>query len=323
MRPSQRISGLLGAGLLATAAASGAWAWPPADLAPPADTAPSAPYGQHRGYVDSGLGQVHYVDVDPGRRGDKLSRSRPAVVLLHQTPWFHVFYVQIQMELARRGWRSVSIDTPGYGFSSTPVSQPSAEQYAESVHAVIKTLRLTRPAIVGHHTGSVIGTALASAHPGDVRCLVLHGPTVYGKEYRDRQLQSAHFDQSLADDGSQLTRRYQYLRRVLTRVDEPTREGVHWGTIAFFLAGKTEYYGHDAAFSYDMEGALRRLDPRKIPVLIVSNTGDMSHQAAQRARAVNAAFEYTEFTGGTIQFAFEQPVLWTDRITEYLNRACR
>lgn len=323
MKPRQGISGLSGAALTVMAAASGAWAWPPADLASPADMAPGAAYGQHRGYVDSGLGQVHYVDVDPGRHGNRGSRARPTAVLLHQTPWFHVFYVQVQTELARRGWRSVSIDTPGYGFSSTPASQPSAEQYAESVHGVIKALRLRRPAIVGHHTGTVIGTALASAHPRDVRCLVLHGPTVYGTEYRDAQLKAPRFDQSLADDGSQLTRRYQYLRRVLSRVDEPTRAGVHWGTIAFFLAGSTEYYGHDAAFSYDTEGALRRLDPRKIPVLIVSNTGDMSHQAAQRARAINAAFEYTEFTGGTIQFAFEQPVVWTERIVQYLDRACR
>jgi haloalkane dehalogenase len=298
-----------------------AMAWPPADLALAADTTPSAPFGQRRGYADSPLGQVHYVDVNPGRRGSRA--ARPAVVLLHQTPWFHVFYVQIQMELAKRGFRSVSIDTPGYGFSSTPTSQPTAEQYAESVHAVIRHLRLRRPAIAGHHTGSVIGTALAHRHPRDVRCLVLHGPTVYGAEYRATQLQSKRFDQTLAEDGTHLTRRYQYLRRVLSRVEEPTPAGVHWGTLAFFLAGQTEYYGHDAAFTYDMEAALRRLEPRRTPVLIVSNTGDMSHQASQRARAINSDFEYLEFAGGTIQFGFEQPVVYTEKVAAYLQRGCR
>lgn len=300
---------------------SPALAWPPADLAPAADTTPSAPFGQQRGYANSPLGQVHYVDVDPGRRGGGSARS--TVVLLHQTPWFHVFYVQIQIELAKRGFRSVSIDTPGYGFSSTPTAQPTAEQYADSVHAVVRHLRLRRPAIAGHHTGSVIATALAQRYPRDVRCLVLHGPTVYGPEYRATQLQSKRFDQTLAEDGAHLTRRYQYLRRVLSRVEEPSLAGVHWGTLAFYLAGPTEYYGHDAAFSFDMEAALRRLEPRRMPVLIVSNTGDMSHQASQRALAINPDFEYLEFTGGTIQFAFEQPVIWTEKIADYLQRACR
>lgn len=307
---------LLGSGL-----ATCAFGWPPADLIPPAAAQPSAVFGQHRGYADSLLGQVHYVDVDPGRRGG--ARSRPAIVLLHQTPWFHVFYVQIQQELARRGYRSVSIDTPGYGFSSTPVAQPTAAEYAQSVQAVIRALRLRRPVIAGHHTGSVIGTALAVAHPQSVRCLLLHGPTVYGKDYREAQLHAKRFDQSLADDGTHLTRRYQYLRRVLARVEEPTPSGVHWGTLAFYLAGPTEYYGHDAAFMYDMEDALRRIDTRRMPVLILSNTGDMSHQASQRARAINPAFEYTEFAGGTIQYGFENPVPWTERVVDFLNRACR
>lgn len=72
-----------------------------------------------------------------------------------------------------------------------------------------------------------------------------------------------------------------------------------------------------------METALRRLEPRRTPVLIVSNTGDLSHQAAQRARAINPEFEYLEFVGGTLQFAFEQPVVWTEKIAEYLRWACR
>lgn len=92
----------LAVALLATC--NSAMAWPPADLAPASDTTPAAPFGQHRGYADSPLGQVHYVDVDPGRRGGRA--AGPTVVLLHQTPWFHVFYVQIQLVLAKRGFRS-------------------------------------------------------------------------------------------------------------------------------------------------------------------------------------------------------------------------
>ena len=52
-----------------------------------------------RGYAPSPLGQIHFQDVRPPR----LDASQPVYVLLHQVPWFHIYYNGAQAELARRG----------------------------------------------------------------------------------------------------------------------------------------------------------------------------------------------------------------------------
>ena len=106
-----------------------------------------------RGYTPSAYGLLHYRDQGSG----------PTILLLHQTAWSSVQFEGVQAELSRAGFRSIAIDTPGYGMSDGPDMCPTIEEYAAAILQGLDHLDLDKVFVAGHHTGSVIGCALANA----------------------------------------------------------------------------------------------------------------------------------------------------------------
>ena len=82
----------------------------------------------------------------------------------------------------------------------------------------------------------------------------------------------------------------------------------------FFSTGPTEWHGHHAVFNYDLASALKKIS---VPGLILSNTGDMSHEKTQRARQLRPDFAYEELEGGTVYIAYEEPERWSAPVIEF------
>jgi pimeloyl-ACP methyl ester carboxylesterase len=161
---------------------------------------PGEGFGVERGYAPSPLGQVHYQDVRPTQADPR----QPVYVLLHQVPWFHVYYNLAQAELARRGIRSIAFDTPGYGLSARPRSPPDIAAYARAIEAAIDHLKLKRIVLVGHHTGATIGVEIARTQPRRLAWLVLHGVALYTPAEAAARLAAPHWDQNYKAEGAHL-----------------------------------------------------------------------------------------------------------------------
>jgi pimeloyl-ACP methyl ester carboxylesterase len=258
-----------------------------------------------KSYAATPLGQVHVRDQGQG----------PAVLLLHQTPWFSVQYLRAQPWLAAAGVRAVAIDTPGYGLSDLPAQPPTIEAYADNLVAVLDHLGLAAVVVAGHHTGALIAAAFAHRHPNRVAGAILHGLPLYTADERAARLAQPHWPQDARRDGSHLSERFAFIRdRIAT--GDATPEGIHWSVLSFYIAGPTEWYGHHAAFSYDAAPAIRAIGR---PTLLISNSQDMLHPMTPRVTALRPDFEYREMPGNAHALT-DRPEEWVAAVAPFIRR---
>ena len=76
--------------------------------------------------------------------------------------------------LAARGWEVTAVDLPGHGEASRP--KAPADPVAELVAGAMGALPERVDVLVGHSLGAVVALAIADAHPGFARGLVLEDP---------------------------------------------------------------------------------------------------------------------------------------------------
>jgi len=255
-----------------------------------------------KGYVDSPMGQVHYRELGSGQ----------PLILLHQTAWSSLQFKNAMPTLAERGLRAIAVDTPGFGMSDGPSAPPRIEDYADNLSHVMDGLGLKRALVVGHHTGVSIAVSFAARYPEYVERMALHGVPFYTPEEREARLARPHFDQTPAADGSHLQRRFEFSRKMSSGA---SLEAIHWSTVQFYWAGPLEWYGHHAAFNFDVGSDLVKL---KSPTLIMSNTGDSLHMAVERIKKLGLDFSYAVMDGGTYHIVYDEGVPWAKTVADFI-----
>ena len=85
----------------------------------------------------------------------------------------------------------------------------------------------------------------------------------------------------------------------------------------FFTTGATEWFGHHAVFNFDLTAALKAVD---VPTLVISNTGDVSHEKVGRALELRPDFEYAELEGGTVYVVYEEPERWSPPLLTFAGQ---
>lgn len=106
--------------------------------------------------------------------------SGPPVVLVHGLgSSLRAWRYGVADSLVAAGHRVVTLDRPGYGYSGRPRPELDPRAQAALVDALLDTLEIPRPVVlVGMSWGGSVAAALALAHPGDVRALVLVSPYI-------------------------------------------------------------------------------------------------------------------------------------------------
>ena len=118
-----------------------------------------------KGYVDTDLGQVHYLASGDG----------VPLVLLHQTSDAATMWENVLPLFARAGYRAVAVDIPGHGQSDPPPSQPDGPEFARRVDEVTRLLGMERYAVLGHHFGATVALWMAADYPDRVTHLLFYG----------------------------------------------------------------------------------------------------------------------------------------------------
>lgn len=287
----------------ATLATALACAMAPAASAGQTKTSLGATMTERRGYADCRFGQIHYRRLGAGR----------PLILIHQTPWSSVQFSNAAPQLAALGVEAISIDTPGYGLSTTPPEPPTIESYADAVAEAIGAMGLTAPAVAGHHTGALIAGALAARHPGSVSRLVLHGAPAYDPAEREQRLARKHGDHSLKADGSHLTDRWAYLKALPG--DGMSDQARQMAVLTYYLNGDLEWYGHTAAYRYDFNAAVPAI---RCPTLVMASRGDPIFSHGQRLKAARPEWSYAELDGST-EAIFDQPAVWAKPVAAFVS----
>lgn len=204
-------------------------------------------------FADTRHGQMHYVEAGEG----------PVVVLLHQTPRSWDEYRDV-IPLLAGAYRVIAPDTLGFGASDVPSQRWSIELFADGVEDLLDALEVDTSAIVGHHTGGVIGMEVAARRPERVAALVLSGVPFVDAARRERVARAAPIDGvPLSDDGSH----YQALFGRRAPFYPPDRPDLRRRLVvdAVRLGDRVEE-GHQAVNAYRMEARIALVSS---PTLVV------------------------------------------------------
>ncbi|MEC3911458.1 alpha/beta hydrolase [Sphingobium sp. CR2-8] len=261
-----------------------------------------------RGYVDGRFGQIHYQAAGAGR----------PLVLLHQAIMTSDQFSNVFAPLIAHGLRPIAIDMPGFGMSDAPDAPPTIADYATCVVPVLDALGIDRAAVAGHHTGGLVSTEAAIAHPDRIDAVILHGVMIMEEAEREaltadivarekafRPLPGAAHMVEIARIRDHLSNGELGPERIS---DYVVQAMMAWDRGAY-------WYGHAAAFAYRHEEPLQRITQ---PGLILTNTGDMMHQSALAAHALRPDFAYAEIAGGGIDICDQDPQGWADAIASFL-----
>jgi pimeloyl-ACP methyl ester carboxylesterase len=223
-----------------------------------------------RAYVDGRYGQLHFRQARPAA-----TATREPLLCFHSSPNSGRIYHQFLPHMARDRV-VIAVDTPGFGYSDPPASAPSIEDYAGAMGDLMDALGLDRVDVMGYHTGSEVGIALALARPAQVRHLVMiSAPIFTTEELDDRRVRRAV--KALSHDGSHLVELWSghwywagpgwtSLQCAEQFADAMRRPDVSW-------------WGHNAAFNYPTAVCLAKVEQ---PVLVLNPDDDL-HEQTKRA----------------------------------------
>jgi pimeloyl-ACP methyl ester carboxylesterase len=230
-----------------------------------------------KAYCTAPLGQLHYRDVGP-------RSARPPFLLIHQSPLSMVEFGAVQNSLADLGFRSIAVDTPGYGLSDQPGILPTIGGFADNLIALLDHLDLPRVVVGGHHTGACIATALAARHASRVAGVILHGCPLYTAEEAAAFRRHAEWDRTPRLDGAHLSLLFSD-PEVLALLHEDALPVWTWMAVMMFLQGPD--IGHWAVNRYDMARDLVRV---RAPGMVLTDLEDHIHFMDHRAITLRPDF---------------------------------
>ncbi len=262
-----------------------------------------------RGYVQAPCGQVHYRSYRP-----EADANAPVLILSHQSPSSSLMFEAAYPLLTAAGIACIGVDTPGFGQSDVPDPRPSVLDYASVFAPVLDHFGLRAAHFLGHHTGAANVTAFALRNAERVTSLILNGPPIYTAEELAERRARPHVEVPLKEDGSHLKQRWD--GRLKVTPGWTNTYAMNRNLLGTLWAGDTAWYGHKAAFEYDLMADFMRLASR---TLILTNTGDDLYHMAQRAHALRPDFAYRELIGGTHDIVDEQPQAWADAVVDFIR----
>ncbi|MBT6276537.1 MAG: alpha/beta hydrolase [Chromatiales bacterium] len=123
-------------------------------------------YPPRGGFADIDGTTLHYVDSGTGS----------PIVLLHGANSSLVDFEASIAPPLRKRHRVISIDRPGYGFSTRPEgSWTDPADQAATVHALLKRIGVESAVVVGHSLGGAVAMAYALAYPRHTAAVILLG----------------------------------------------------------------------------------------------------------------------------------------------------
>jgi len=260
-----------------------------------------------KGYVQTPMGQVHYRDVGP-------RDAKVPLLLIHQAWMWMIEYAQIQDELSKLGYRSIAVDTPGYGLSDPAPGQPTIGDLAENLTPVLDGLKIKTVIIVGHHTGSLIAASFAAHHPDRVTALILHGNPYFTPAESAAALAQPDYPRTPKPDGSNFSQFFTY--DVPGDPHPPTPENLRsrdWMLLSMYLMGPD--IGHWAVYHYDMTADAKAI---RAPTLILTDAHDGIHYMDDRLAKLRPDFKYEVFSNFTGIQMMNEPARWARMVGDYV-----
>lgn len=188
-------------------------------MPPTPSNSSSGPMNEGRRVLEGGTDD----SVKPIRLGHEVfgPSGRRTVVLLHGLTNSRDRYSSLIAWLVARGLQVVNVDLRGHGQSGWAASY-RARDYADDVAELILESELAPAVAIGHSLGGVVGSTLATAHPGLISALFMEDPPLF---QADESIRNA--DQEIAQFPAFLDQMRSWHEAEVTEIDL-AREMAEW-----------------------------------------------------------------------------------------------
>ena len=220
-----------------------------------------------REYVDVTHGQVHLRTAGE-------AAERPTLLCLHMSPASGLVYENVMAQLGRSR-RVLAPDTPGFGASDPTPEPPDIADYADAMAEVVLATGGGPVDVLGYHTGSLTAVELAVRHPGLVRRIVAVSMPVFTPEELERFRALYSTDPIFTPDGETLLAKWRWFVDFFGVGRVNTVEDAARIFVARLSGGPRHWWGHHAAFRYDLPGALAALET---PLRVINLSDDLTEQ---------------------------------------------
>jgi len=262
-----------------------------------------------RGYAQTPLGQMHYVEQGSG----------PVLLLLHQTPRSSDEFREL-IPLLADSYRVIAMDMYGFGDSAKYPAPHTIEKFADGAFALLDSLDISKFSVYGHHTGGIVAIEMASRTPARVSALIISGTTYTDAEYRRVHAQGEGVDfAEIAEDGTHLTQLWA-IRHPFYPEDRP--DLLNRFIRDALAEGVDPVEGHPACARYEMEKSIGKISS---PTLILGAQSDpfsFPHVQPVREALVGArSIEVVVIEGGLIPLVEQKSAEVALAIREFLGSA--
>lgn len=144
-------------------------------------------------------------------------RGEP-VIMFHQSSFSSGEFVKVAPLIAAGGYRVITPDTMGYGWSDVAPMNWQFKDWIDRVPEFMDKLKIEKAHMIGHHTGALIAAAVGAHYPNRVKSLWLNGCVVpdkaQAKKFYEAQLKEPAIGPlEIRRDGSHTIRMWKWQQR--------------------------------------------------------------------------------------------------------------
>jgi pimeloyl-ACP methyl ester carboxylesterase len=264
-----------------------------------------------RGFRRLTHGEVHYRAAGEG----------PVVLALHASPRSSASLIPVMEAMADR-FRVIAPDTPGYGLSSPlPQPDPTLEDFADALVALLDDLGVARAAVYGTHTGAALALALARRTPHRVSALVLDGVSAFTPGEVEAFRTDYLTPYAPAWDGAHVMRLWSRVKDLYTWFpwceqaagrrlagEPPSPDALHASALGFLQSGAHYAKAYIRAAELAPGPILQTLD---VPTLVMARPDDLIAHHLDRLPPPSGAWTLRRLDGS--------PEAWRSALVEGLS----
>jgi pimeloyl-ACP methyl ester carboxylesterase len=226
-----------------------------------------------RAFANGDYGQLHY------RHAGEPGQGLTPLICLHMSPSSGRIFAPLLADMGEDRF-ALAPDTPGFGESDAPPAPIEISDFAVANFRLLESLGVDGPIdVLGYHTGSLTAAEMARQRPSQVRKLVLVSAPIFTPAEL-AEFRAEYAEKPLREDGAQLLELWQAIRRW---ADPEQSLALTMEHVAESLrGGETAWWGHRAAFNYDLGKLLPDLPQ---PILVLNPEDDL-HQQSLRANGL-------------------------------------
>lgn len=180
------------------------------------------------------------------------------LLCLHPAPSSGLYFATI-MPMLNAGRQVLAPDYPGYGGSDALAEAPTISDYACAMLDLLDAMSLDGNVdVLGFHTGCLVGAEMALEKPGRIRRLLLCDVPYFDTAQRNKLQRKMTQPMPITPKLESLTAPWDF--NIASRIDTVPLPRAFELFAEHLRAGRNDYFGFSAAFSYDCESRFFELD---------------------------------------------------------------